>query len=149
MANTISNFNLMFFMRIEQNMYGILQFYKVFLKTIDIIGQSCYISVPSTTARRNPCVIPFLSVLICIDAIRNGRAASLFWFYPVTGKFSFLVSSTSYKPFDSKSFILCEQFHIWLARFRDSAADRWFSLFLKTCHLAFPHMTYRMFSCHC
>ena len=87
-------------------------------------------------------------MLICIDAIRNGRAASLFWFYPVTGKFFFLVSSTSYKPSDSKSFILCEQFHIWLNRLRDSAADRWFSLFLKTCHLAFPHMTCRMFFCH-
>ena len=44
--------------------------------------------------------------------LRNRRAASLFGLYPVTGKFSFLVSSTYYKSFGSKSFILCEHFHI-------------------------------------
>ena len=35
-----------------------------------------------------------------------------FGLYPVTGRFSFLVSSTSYKPCGSEPFILCEHFHV-------------------------------------
>ena len=72
------------------------------------------------------------------------------------GKFSFLVSSTSYKPFDSEPFILCEHFpyqicFVFLKQFiiccirsrlyliRDSVADWWFSPSLWTCHLGFPY----------
>ena len=64
-----------------------------------------------------------------------------FGLYPVTytflcrgqilGKFSFLVWSTCYKPFDSESFMLSGQFHIWIIRFRDSVADRWSCLLQK------------------
>ena len=35
-----------------------------------------------------------------------------FGLYPVMGRFPFLVSSTSYKPFGSEPFILCEHFHV-------------------------------------
>ena len=85
----------------------------------------------------------FLNLFQC--AINRRVAVSLFWFYSVTSKFSFLASSTYYKPFDSESFMLCEHFPYII---RESVADWWFSLFHKTCHLAFPHMTYRIFSCH-
>ncbi len=69
------------------------------------------------------------------------------------GKFSFLVSSTSYKPFDSEPFILCEHFpyqillvdvviflyHTKFCLIRESVADWWFSPSLRTCHLGFPY----------
>ncbi len=80
---------------------------------------------------------------------KAGEQPCSFGFYPVTGRFSFLVSSTSYKPFDSKSFILCEHFHIWKARLRGSAADWWFCPLLRTRRLAFPHTACRIFSCRC
>ena len=54
-----------------------------------------------------------------------------FGLYPVTGKFSFLVWSTCYKHFDSESFMLSGQFHIWIIRLRDSVADRWSCLLQK------------------
>lgn len=41
-----------------------------------------------------------------------GGQHHLFGLYPVTGRFSFLVSSTSYKPCGSEPFILCEHFHV-------------------------------------
>ena len=51
-------------------------------------------------------------------------------FYPVTGQTDNCVSSTSYKPFDSKPFILCEHFHIRRTGLRGSVADWWSCLFL-------------------
>ena len=100
------------------------------------------------TARRNPCVILFLPDHVSCHR-ETGEQHHSFGLYPVTGGFSFPASSASYKPCGSKPFTLCEHFHIRRTGLRVSAADRWFSLiFHKTCHLAFPHMTCRMFSCH-
>ena len=93
----------------------------------------------------SPCVVSVTQLLS-----RDGRAASLFWFYPVTGKFSFLVSSTSYKPFDSKSFILCEHFRI---RFSPDLGDPLLigglARFHRACYLGLSPVTNSVFSCHC
>ena len=59
---------------------------------------SCSISIFSPflplTARRNPNISHLFQC-----AINRRVAVSLFWFYSVTSKFSFLASSTHYKPF--------------------------------------------------
>lgn len=103
--------------------------------------------VSSTKARGNPCIALFAAMKHGCHQ-QTGEQHHSFGLYPVTGKFSFLVWSTSYKPPGSKPFILSEHFHIRVTGRRVSAADRWFSLFHKARRLAFPHVACRIFSYH-
>ena len=84
---------------------------KLINATTAAVHGNLFFSVSSTQARRNPCIVLFLSVNYTAT-IRSRRAASLFWFIPVTGGFSFPASTVSYKPSDSKPVTGCEHLHI-------------------------------------
>lgn len=71
-----------------------------------------------------------------------------FGLYPVTGKFSFLVWSTCYKPFDSESFILSEQFHIWKSDLGIPLLIGGLAFSQRRCYLGLSPVTNSVFSCH-
>lgn len=80
------------------------------LSFLDSTSKKDYSPFLPLTARRNPYI--FFSYFIFLCAINRRVAVSLFWFILSHEQVSFLVSTVSYKPFDSESFTVCEHVHI-------------------------------------
>ena len=110
----------------------------------------CFSPFLPHTARRIPCIIPFLPMISRL-LFRSRRAASLFWFIPshahnLCGGISpasfpswFRVPLTSLST-QNRLYSVNTSLTIWyFSIIRESVADWWFSPFLWTRHLGFPY----------